>query len=246
MRFLFFCAHPDDLEFYISNIMISIAKKKDTIIKVISMTKGEYGSLTPELMGSSTLGRIREQELIRAAEVEGITNVEFIGCIDAHLEINQDVIQKVSNTISVFKPDVIFAPEGLYSYYPHDDHIRTGLIIYKIIKKMKKEERPTLFMYHSYVNTHYFPMKHWRQQSKALKQHISQYWLLLPMYPLRFLLGFYFGLRLSPKFRSYIMAEAVRKVDFIVDKRRKLGFIQRIAKLISSKVKGMFNPSKND
>ena len=42
MKVLFVCAHPDDLEFYVSNIMISLAKTH--AVKILSMTGGEYGT----------------------------------------------------------------------------------------------------------------------------------------------------------------------------------------------------------
>ncbi|MHA1651640.1 MAG: PIG-L deacetylase family protein [Candidatus Helarchaeota archaeon] len=245
MRYLFFCAHPDDLEFYISNLMITVASNPKNVVKIISMTRGEYGTLEPTLRGSK-LGQIRTQELRTAAKIEGVTDVDFLGYIDAHLEITPEAIKRVQNAIEAFNPDIIFAPEGIYSYYPHDDHIRTGLIIYYILKNMKQKKVPKLFMYHSYVNTHYFPMIHWRRQSKALRCHKSQYHLLLPTYPLRFLLGIYFGFRLRKRLRLTFLAEAFRKVDFQVDKKRQLGFRQRLIGRIISKVKGRFNPYKID
>ena len=241
LKYLFICAHPDDLEFYISNIMITIAGIPKNEAKILSMTKGEYGTSLSSLNGEK-LGKIRERELQKAAQIEGITHVEFCGFIDAHLEINPEVIQTVTKAIQGFDPDVIFTPEGFYPYYPHDDHIRTGLIVYSIVKKMENRNHPQLFMYHSYKNTHYFPMKHWRRQSKALLMHKSQYWLLLPMYPLRFIFGFYFGFRLSRQFRRYIMAEAVRRVEFKTDKAPKLTFRQRIFRLVVAKLKSLFKP----
>jgi LmbE family N-acetylglucosaminyl deacetylase len=221
--------------------MISIAKKPKHRVKILSMTKGEYGTYIDELKGEN-LGRIREKELKAAAIIEGISDIEFIGYIDAHVEINHEVIQKVGSYIDAFKPDVIFAPECLYYYYPHDDHIRTGLSVYYNIKKMKKSDRPALFMFHSYVNTHYFPMLYWRTQSRALLAHKSQYWLLLPMYPLRFILGFYFWFRLSRRLRRYVLAEAYRKVNFEADRQKKLGMRQRIFGRIVKKLKILFKP----
>ena len=205
------------------------------------MTKGEHGSSDAKLKGE-TLGKIRVQELNKAAEIEGITDVEFLGYIDAHVTINQEVIKRVDKAIQNFNPDVIFCPEGLYPYYPHNDHIRTGLIVYTIVKNMKKELRPRLFMYHSYVNTNYFPMIHWRRQSKSLKTHISQYYLLIPMYPVRFLLGFYFGFRLRRQLRYHFLAEAFREVDFQADRHRKLGFRQRLFRCFILSIKRLFNP----
>lgn len=240
MRFLFICAHPDDLEFNISNFIISVSKDPKNELKMLSVTKGEYGTRTPRLKGTVELGRIRKQELIQAAKIEGVTQVEFLDYLDANVEISKDAIQDIERKIKDFKPDVIFAPEGVYAYYIHLDHIRTGLMVYHVVKNIKISERPKLFMYNSYVNTHYFPMRHWRRQGRALLAHKSQYWLLIPTYPIRFILGFYFGFRLPRKLRRYVLAEAYRRVDFR-EKNHKLGLRQRIFGLFFSKLQ--FKPA---
>ena len=238
MKILFVCAHPDDLEFSVSNIMISLAKVHE--VRILSMTQGEYGTYDLELRGEK-LGKIRIKELRQAASIEGVNSVTFMGCLDAHLEIHRDIIEKVKNYLESYQPDVIFAPECLYTTYPHNDHVRTGLIIYFLVKSMKISERPKLFLFHSYVNTHYFPMKHWKTQSRALKAHKSQYWLLLPTYPLRFLFGIYFGRRLPRAFWARtLLAEAVRRVDFQQDAQRILGIKHRLIGRMVSKLKRFF------
>ena len=203
------------------------------------MSRGEYGTLEPELMGEK-LGKIRAEEFHRALKVEGITDIENFEYVDTRVEANQETIQKVKKSIELFKPSIIFAPEGIYSYYPHKDHVITGLIIYRILKNMAKKDRPTLYMYHSYVNTNYFPMVYWRRQSKALKEHKSQYYMLLPLGPLRFLFGFYFGFRLHPKYHFY-PAEAFRKVDFQLDESHQPGLKYRIIGRIASKLGKIMN-----
>lgn len=222
--------------------MITIAENHSNVVKIISATSGEFGTMEPALKGTKRLANIRKQELRRAAKVEGIQSVEFLGYLDAHLELNKEVLQSFQIAIQNFKPDIIFAPECFYSYYPHKDHIRTGFAVYQIVQKMQETDRPKLYLYHSYVNTHFFPMLHWRRQSKALKQHVSQFYLLMPMYPIRFFLGFYFGFRLPRKSRFHFLAEAFRKVDFKADLNCKLSFKQRIYKIIVLKVKRLFNP----
>jgi LmbE family N-acetylglucosaminyl deacetylase len=240
MKVLFVCAHPDDLEFYVSNIMISLAKTH--AVSILSMTSGEYGTSNPSLAGKK-LATIREKELIQAAYIEGVSRVEFAGYLDAHVVVTRRVLQKIKTYLDSYRPNVIFAPECFYYYYPHDDHIRSGYIIYRLLRDMPPKERPKLFLYHSYVNTHYFPMKHWRTQSKALKMHKSQYWLLIPMYPLRFLFGIYLGLRLSrPLWARVLMAEGVRSIDFQEDLHKPLGFKHRLLGRIVFKLKGFFTP----
>lgn len=240
MKVLFVCAHPDDLEFYISNIIISLAKTHT--VRILSMTNGEYGTDNTLLAGEK-LAAIRKKELIRAAKIEGVSQVEFAGYIDAHLAINREVLAKIKIYLDAYRPNVIFAPACFYYYYPHKDHIRAGFIIYRLLREMPAKERPKLFLYHSYVNTHYFPMKHWRTQSKALKMHKSQYWLLMPTFPLRFLFGFYLGFRLPrAMWARTLMAEAVRYVDFQEDLPKYLGFRHRLFGRIVFKLKGFFIP----
>jgi hypothetical protein len=84
-------------------------------------------------------------------------------------------------------------------------------------------------------------MKHWKTQSRALKAHKSQYWLLLPTYPLRFLFGIYFGRRLPRAFWARtLLAEAVRRVDFQQDAQRILGIKHRLIGRMVSKLKRFF------
>ncbi|TFG05170.1 MAG: PIG-L family deacetylase [Promethearchaeota archaeon] len=241
MKFLFIQAHPDDLEFNISNFMITVANQPSNEVRILSLTKGEYGTYIKEIKGV-VLGRIREKELRDAAKIEGITDIEFLGYIDGHFEISTEAIQKMKKTLQDFKPDIVFAPECLYYYYSHSDHVRTGLIVYRLLSEMPDNNRPQMFMYSSYVNTHYFPMMHRKRQSKALLTHKSQYWLLIPGWPLRYILGFYFGLRLPKKFHRYVFAEAYRKVDFQEDKVRQLTLKQRIIGRIVQKMKMDVNP----
>ena len=85
-------------------------------------------------------------------------------------------------------------------------------------------------------------MTHRKRQSKALLEHKSQYWLLIPGWILRYVLGFYFGLRLPRRLRRYIFAEAYRKVNFQGDRVRKLSLKHRIIGRIIAKVKRDFNP----
>lgn len=240
MKVLFVCAHPDDLEFYVSNIMISLAKSH--AVRILSMTSGEYGTSNPSLAGKK-LATIRKKELIQAANIEGVSQVEFAGYLDAHLVVTREVLKKSKAYLEVYRPDVVFAPECFYYYYPHDDHIRSGFIFYRLFRDMPPKERPKLFLYHSYVNTHYFPMKHWRTQSKALKMHKSQYWLLIPMYPLRFLFGLYLGFRLPrAMWARTLMAEGVHYVDFQEDVHKPLGFKHRLLGRIVIKLKRFFTP----
>ncbi|MDD1778935.1 MAG: PIG-L family deacetylase [Candidatus Helarchaeota archaeon] len=244
MKVLFVCAHPDDLEFYVSNILISLAKTH--AVKILSMTGGEYGTHTPELTGKKLAG-IRKKELLQAAKIEGVTQVDFAGYLDGHLVITREVLGKIKAYLEAYRPDVVFAPECFYYFYPHDDHIRSGLIMYHLIQQMPPNKRPKLFLYHSYVNTHYFPMKHWRTQSKALKMHKSQYWLLLPMYPIRFLIGFWFGFRLPrAMWARTLLAEAVRRVDYQADLHKPLEFKQRLFGRIVMKLKNLVKPMLED
>lgn len=221
--------------------MITVANQPGNVVKILSLTKGEYGTFVKELKGEA-LGRIREKELQRAAKIEGITDIEFLGYIDGHFEISKEAIEKIKQSIEEFNPAVIFAPECLYYYYSHLDHVRTGLIVYHIVSNITGKKRPKLFTYSSYVNTHYFPMTHRKRQSKALLEHKSQYWLLIPGWILRYVLGFYFGLRLPRRLRRYIFAEAYRKVDFQGDKERELSLKHRIIGRIIAKLKSDKNP----
>jgi len=122
---LFLFAHPDD-ETFTSGIAISkYAAETQTQLYLISATKGQAGKAgDPPLCKPSELAEYREQELLRAAHVLGLSQVETWDYQDKHLSDvpMSELVAKIHEAIERYRPDVVvtFAPHGISG---HPDHL---------------------------------------------------------------------------------------------------------------------------
>jgi len=56
MKYLFISAHPDDLEFSAANLIRYLSRKKHDV-EILSLTRGEFGSYSPEEVGTNLATR---------------------------------------------------------------------------------------------------------------------------------------------------------------------------------------------
>jgi N,N'-diacetylchitobiose non-reducing end deacetylase len=181
MKFLFLCVHPDDLEFNCANLMRDLVSKGKKV-EVLSLTKGEFGIMDANWKGPR-LANIRVKELEKAAGVSGIQPkfVHFGEIIDGFVRFNRENIESTLMQINKIQPDIIFAPEGYFTYYWHPDHINCGRIAYYIFTKQQARlEHPiqNLYFYTTSKPNFYWPFNDASHGSNALFQHQSQWWLL--------------------------------------------------------------------
>lgn len=160
LKFLFLCAHPDDLEFYIGYILYALGENnsvglgKNRIFSsksavhpqnrpysvcVACMTRGEMSELTLSTRSSLEAARIRSQELINAFKALGHTDVRFLGFFDGFIRISEEAVNRVKDFILDYQPDFIMAPEPNFTWYFHNDHRRTGKIAYWAIQRIIKD-----------------------------------------------------------------------------------------------------------
>ena len=185
-KILFFQAHPDDLEHKCSHIIHYLAKisKKNHIIKIASMTRGEFGLPGPQYdkFKGDFLAKVRTQELYNAERIHGILPecIDFFGYIDGYVPFNKKIIKEITNYLSKERPDVIFAPEAIYTWYHHIDHINTGKVIFYIIFNKIIDFNPNLFFYTSLNPNFYFGFKKedFNLTYRLIACHKTQRWLL--------------------------------------------------------------------
>ncbi len=223
-KIVFFQAHPDDLEFTCGHIMHYLAQKKEKYeIEIVSSTKGEFGlpGTQYDKFKGDFLAKVRTRELISAQKIHGIPaeNIEWFGFIDGFVEFNKEIIDKTVNYLKKEKPDIIFAPEPIYTYYYHKDHINTGKTLFYVIYNKLIDFTPILYYYTSFQSTHKFGFK--RKEIALTKQllacHKTQFWLInylmLPYRP-----G---ALLYARGLRGWSFAEAFRRVSFTNPKENK-------------------------
>lgn len=218
-KIIFFQAHPDDLEHKCGHLMhyLSSKSKKNHTIKIASITKGEFGLPGPQYdkFKGNLLAKIRTRELCNAQSIHGIPpqNIEFFGYIDGFVPFNEEFINRIAKYLKTEKPDIIFAPEAIYSWYYHMDHINTGKAIFYIIYNNLINFIPILYFYTSLHPNFFFGFK--KKDIKALTYklidcHKTQQWLLrytmLPYRP--------FSRFAGRKLHGWKYAEPYRRVYF--------------------------------
>ncbi|WEG15409.1 bacillithiol biosynthesis deacetylase BshB2 [Alkalihalophilus pseudofirmus] len=181
--------HPDDEAFGVSGT-IAMHTSSGTPVTYACLTLGEMGRNlgNPPFATRESLPLIRKDELKKAAEAIGITDLRMMGLRDKTLEFEDDdqMVQLVSDLISECNPSLIISFYPGYSVHP--DHEATARAVVRAVKKMKKEDRPTLHCV-AFSNGHeehignadvvHSISPFANQKMAALRAHISQTaWML--------------------------------------------------------------------
>jgi len=125
LKLMAILAHPDDESLGNGGILARYAAE-GVETYLVTATRGERGWTGPEsdYPGTEALGKRREGELLAAAKVLGIRQVEFLDYIDGDLDQAppQEAIAKIVEHLRRVKPEVVvtFGPDGGYG---HPDHI---------------------------------------------------------------------------------------------------------------------------
>jgi Uncharacterized proteins, LmbE homologs len=122
-------AHPDDNDFGTAATSALWASQGKKIVWVI-MTDGTEGSEIPD-QPDEELMLLREQEQRAAAEVYGITAVEFLRNRDGHLVNSEDTRRQVVRLIRKYRPRVVFThdpTQHIFGPDPDDNPTATGYL----------------------------------------------------------------------------------------------------------------------
>ena len=118
-------AHPDDESLGTGGILAKYAAE-GVKTYLVTATRGERGWFGDEgeYPGLEELGKIRENELLDAAEVLDIRYVDFLDYIDGDLDQAHpaEAIAKIVGHLRHVRPDVVVT-FGPYGSYGHPDHI---------------------------------------------------------------------------------------------------------------------------
>jgi LmbE family N-acetylglucosaminyl deacetylase len=140
-QMLLIFAHPDDESFALGGTIAKYAEQGVTIT-LVAATKGEAGKVAG-ICKQEELGHIREQELLRAAEVLGIARVIFLGYRDKEVPIAPplEIVEKLVRIIREVRPQVIitFGADGASG---HRDHRATHHFTKAAIQMAKEPIEP--------------------------------------------------------------------------------------------------------
>jgi LmbE family N-acetylglucosaminyl deacetylase len=206
MKWLFICAHPDDLEFFTGYLEHTIGSQNPNPqlitqyigsgqiheIIIASMTRGEMSGFTTKIKSTKRAAEIRTKELQQSCHILGVPAPIFLGFFDGFVRVTNAAIEKIQLLIENVHPDIVIAPEPVFTYYSHQDHMRTGKIVFYALMRIQKKNKtrkpleririPCLYYFGAFFNHFYFP-KHPTSKATieaALATHQSQQDVLLP------------------------------------------------------------------
>jgi LmbE family N-acetylglucosaminyl deacetylase len=121
MQMLLIFAHPDDESFALGGTIAKYAEQ-GVNITLVTATKGEAGKAAG-ICKPEELGSIREQELMRAAEILKIKEVIFLGYRDKEVPMAPplEIVEKLVRIIRKIRPQVVIT-FGLDGASGHRDH----------------------------------------------------------------------------------------------------------------------------
>ncbi len=125
LKLMCITAHPDDEALGVGFTLAKYAAE-GVQISLLTATRGERGwsGAPEENPGPQALGRLREQELMEAAKVLGVQEVNFLDYMDGELaQVDAlEAIGKIVCHLRRVRPQVVvtFDPTGAYG---HPDHI---------------------------------------------------------------------------------------------------------------------------
>ena len=120
-------AHPDDIDFGLAGTAAALSAAGSRVVYRLA-SSGEAGG--PDEMDRAELKALRESEQRLAGEAVGVTDVEFLGMPDGHLEFNLELRKAIVKAIRSVKPDLMLVqnPERRWDsiFASHPDHLAVG------------------------------------------------------------------------------------------------------------------------
>jgi len=127
-RVLVVAAHPDDIEFTAAGSVARWVADGASVTYAI-VTDGSTGTEDPDLAGER-LAALRREEALAAAELVGVSDVEFLGYRDGYVEPTLDLRRDIARVFRRVRPHRLLAmdpvplPGGWFVNHP--DHRAVG------------------------------------------------------------------------------------------------------------------------
>ncbi len=115
-------AHPDD-ETYLAAGLMAHAIREGSRVVCVTATRGEGGSMDEERWPSATMGKVREEELLRGLAILGVSEHEFLDLpdIDMDTPLPGTGADRVRELVDEICPDTVltFGPDGMTGHVAH-------------------------------------------------------------------------------------------------------------------------------
>lgn len=138
--------HPDDEAFSSAGI-IRLYRNMGVPVTYACLTLGEMGRNlgNPPFATRESLPEIRRVELKNACDAMGIEDLRMMGLRDKTVEFEDDekMVKLVHDLIDELNPSLVIT--FLPGYSVHPDHEATGRAVVEAVRRMPKDERPTVY-----------------------------------------------------------------------------------------------------
>ncbi|MFW9961421.1 MAG: PIG-L deacetylase family protein, partial [Candidatus Thorarchaeota archaeon] len=106
--------------------------------------------------------------------------IDYLGYIDGFVTLTKSFTTHIARYLNEQKPDVIIAPEGLYAWYYHMDHLNTGRAVFYVINKRLIDHIPSLYFYDSLSPNTFFPVQSEDLDvaNRVIDCHKTQWWIM--------------------------------------------------------------------
>lgn len=171
-KVLVIVAHPDDMEWWAAGTL-ALLVQNGAEIRAIVASSGEGGR---DAIGVDNLAQEREQEQIRASQIVGFDNLDFLRFPDRRVAQVIEFPQRIREIWDEFQPDVVltFDPEFPALPYLHPDHEGTGRIVLRVWRQYYADST-SVFLFHSRrPNTVVDITNVFEIKKQALSQHKTQ------------------------------------------------------------------------
>lgn len=137
--------HPDDEAFSCAGVVRQMTKR-NIPVTYACLTLGEMGRNlgNPPFATRESLPEIRREELKKAADAMGIQDLRMFGLRDKTIEFEDDekMVKLVSDLIDELNPSLVIT--FLPGFSVHPDHEATARAVVEAVRRMPKDERPTI------------------------------------------------------------------------------------------------------
>lgn len=137
--------HPDDEAFSCAGVVRQMTKR-NIPVTYACLTLGEMGRNlgNPPFATRESLPEIRREELKKAADAMGIQDLRMFGLRDKTIEFEDDekMVKLVTDLIDELNPSLVIT--FLPGFSVHPDHEATARAVVEAVRRMPKDERPTI------------------------------------------------------------------------------------------------------
>ena len=138
--------HPDDESFGKAGAL-ALHARDGAEITLVCATLGQMGRRMgkPFFANRETLSKIREKELREACERIGIKDLRLWRMQDKTLQFEdpEELADKVEAVLKEVRPELVYSYYPKYAVHPDHDSLAEAVVI--AIKRLPKNERPTVF-----------------------------------------------------------------------------------------------------